>query len=321
MWTAKAVAPTAAADPKSAVEAHLGANFPIILTTKTATVEGKLWYEAKWQTPGRTATGWLPAEAVVEAKPTAEATADIDSLDEELSEFLDSYGTRVGVAVYDVTRGITYGHNADRPYYVASSMKVPIMFTLLSQLEAAGKRPTGHQMSLLATMIENSNNRSATALYDQIDAEKGVKAFLKKYGLSGLKPNDAAHGWGYSTVTPLGMVALLRRLNAGTILDATDRATAVRLMTHVTPHQRVGVGDSSPAAATVALKDGWIDVHDGRGPFVMNSSGIVTLGGETYILAVYTDQDRSYGAGFKIVRHVCDIVGKRLTGPEPKSDD
>jgi hypothetical protein len=39
----------------------------------------------------------------------------------------------------------------------------------------------------------------------------------------------------------------------------------------------------------------------------------VTLGTETYILSVYTNGDRGYAAGWKIVRHVCSIVGDRLT--------
>jgi hypothetical protein len=44
----------------------------------------------------------------------------------------------------------------------------------------------------------------------------------------------------------------------------------------------------------------------------VNSSGIVTLGAETYIISVYTDHDSTAAVGYQIVRHVCKVVGQRL---------
>jgi beta-lactamase class A len=305
----------------AAAQVHLGANFPLRLTLASKNVDGKIWYQATWQTPGRYETGWLPSSAFTLNRPSGEAAASLDALDTALAAYLAKLGTRVGVVVADVTRGVTYSYNGSRAFYAASSMKVPIMFTLLSQLEAKRREPTGHEMSLLTTMIEFSNNKSAKALYDEIGAQAGIKAFMRQVGISGLSPAPAANGWGYSTITPAAMVALLKRLNAGTILTAAHRALALRLMTHVIAHQRVGVGDSSPAGATIALKDGWVQIHDGSGTSVMNSSGIVTLDGETYVIAVYTDKDRSFYDGFIIARYVCRVVGDRLVeadkNPQP----
>ena len=77
----------------------------------------------------------------------------------------------------------------------------------------------------------------------------------------------------------------------------------------------IGVGDSSPAGATIAMKDGWYGpIDDPSGPWVVNSSGIVTLGAETYILSIYTDHDNGSGPGYTIVRHVAKSVGGDLTG-------
>lgn len=210
-----------------------------------------------------------------------------------------------------MTRGVTYTYNADRPFIVASSMKVPIMLTLLTQLEAQGRDPTAHELSLLTTMIENSNNDSASALYKEIGYQDGINDFMRQVGISGLTPQDPDTGWGWSTITPAAMVALLERLHAGTVLTAEDRALALRLMEHVETDQQVGVGDSSPSGATVALKDGWVAGPDGL--LVMNSSGIVTLGKETYIIAAYTMDDGALIQGFNIVRHICSVVGARLT--------
>ena len=44
----------------------------------------------------------------------------------------------------------------------------------------------------------------------------------------------------------------------------------------------------------------------------MNSSGIVTVGQQTYIIAVYT-QEQSSGDGQAIVQHLCSTVASLLT--------
>lgn len=304
----------ATASDDGAVQVHLGASFPLTLTLKSATVDGSVWDQVTWQTPGRQGTGWLPASAVTMTQPSGGAMASFDALDTALAEYLSDYGTRVGVELFDVTRGVTYTYNADRPYVVASSIKVPIMLTLLTQLEAKGRGPNATELSLLTTMIENSRNASATALYAEIGYRTGLNAFMKKVGISGLTPHVNPVGfWGWSTITPAAMVSLLDLLHEGKVLNATDRALAFKLMEHIQADQRVGVGDSSPAGATIALKDGWVQGPDGL--YVMNSSGIVTLGPETYIVAAYTMDDRSFGEGFKIVRHICGIIGARMVGP------
>jgi hypothetical protein len=86
-------------------------------------------------------------------------------------------------------------------------------------------------------------------------------------------------------------------------------------MRHIESDQQVGVGDSSPAGAIVEMKDGWIDIDDTTsGPYVMNSSGIVSKAGETYVIAIYTIRNRNYPVGFAIARHVALVVGQKLMG-------
>ena len=312
LWTSTDVALTTIPGKDGKIAVHLGPNFPLAATLNSAIVDNCTWLEVAWRTAGRAGTDWLPASAVTTTQPAAAATADFDALDEELAEYLASFGPTLGVAVLDVTRGTTYAYNATRSYYAASSMKVPIMLTLLSQIEDLGRQPTGYELSLLKWMIENSNNKSADELYEEIGAEKGIRAFMTSISVSGLSASPKENGWGYSRITPAAMAALMKRLHDGTILNASDRALALRYMSTIENGQRTGVGDSSPAGATIAMKDGWIDVHDAAGPYVVNSSGIVTVGCETYIVAIYTDRDPTYTAGFKIVRQVARMVGESL---------
>jgi hypothetical protein len=314
-WTNQAVALTAEAQKGGAAQVHLGAGFPLALTSRTAQVDGDEWVEATWQTPGRKGTGWLSSAAVTTTKPSGGASASFDALDSGLSDYLNDLGTKVGVQVLDVTRGMTYSFNADKQFLVASSIKVPIMLTLLSQLEAKKKKPTATQISLMTSMIEHSDNDSATELYKEIVWERGIRNFMKSVGIAGLNPAPTTTGWGYSTTSPAAMVALLARLNAGTILNKADCDFALMLMHHVEADQQVGVGDSSPAGAIVQMKDGWIDIDDtASGPYVVNSSGIVSKAGETYVISIYTIRDRNYPVGFAIVRHVALVVGQKLMG-------
>ncbi|GAC1693410.1 MAG: hypothetical protein NVS9B9_15700 [Ktedonobacteraceae bacterium] len=130
-------------------------------------------------------------------------------------------------------------------------------------------------------MIENSNNNSASELYfNIIGGAAGVTRFMQRIGVTGLWANPRA--WGYSLIFPSTMVQLLTRLYLGSILTAHDRNLALYFMEHVQADQRVGVGDTAPRGATVALKDGWVTGPDGL--WVMNSSGIVILGREIYVL-------------------------------------
>jgi hypothetical protein len=107
------------------------------------------------------------------------------------------------------------------------------------------------------------------------------------------------------------MVHLLTLLYTGRILTAYDRQLALDLMEHIEADQQVGVGDTAPARATVAMKNGWVlgpdDLWD------MNSSGIVTVGQQTYIIAVYTQDQSSLDDEQAIVQHLCGTVASLLT--------
>ena len=106
------------------------------------------------------------------------------------------------------------------------------------------------------------------------------------------------------------MVKLLTLLYDGQILTAKDRNLAFFLMEHIESDQQVGVGDTAPPSAIVAMKDGWLPGPDGL--WAMNSSGIVMMGKETYIISVYTREQNSLGDGQAIARHICGAVASLL---------
>lgn len=211
--------------------------------------------------------------------------------------------------VYDVTHDRYYIYNNPQQFIVASSMKVPIMLTFFDMIERQGRAATSHEMDLLRTMIENSNNDSASALYyHEIGGAAGVAAYLSRVGIAGLTPNPNA--WGWSVMYPLTMVKMLNRLYKGILLTPAHRKLALNLLEHVEADQRGGVGDTAPAGATVALKDGWVIGPDGW--WAVNSSGVVMTNQDVYVISVYTKGEPTVAAGLSTIRKICKQVALML---------
>jgi beta-lactamase class A len=309
IWVQSDTALLATAGTGSAV-AHPEENFPLTLLGETTWNMQMLWYHVQWGVPKQRQTGWASAAAITFRSPgNMPGRASIDALSSELATYLASIGPNVNAVVYDVTHQQYYTYNANAQFIMGSSMKVPIMLTFFDMIERQGREPTDREIQLLTTMIENSNNDSASALYyGEIGGAQGVARYLQSIHITDLQPNPNA--WGYSLVTPQAMVQMLTDLYKGTILTARHRQMAFYWMEHIESDQQVGVGDTAPDGTTVAMKDGWLPGPDDL--WAMNSSGIVTQGQETYIISVYTHEQASLGDGQAIARRVCRTVAQLL---------
>jgi|SRR5579883_14484 beta-lactamase class A len=211
--------------------------------------------------------------------------------------------------VYDVTHHRYLSYGTPNLFLTGSSMKVAIMLTFLDMKEREGRSLTSHEYYLLRTMIENSNNDSASELYYYgIGGAAGVTRYMHRIGITLLYPY--AYAWGWSKISPLAMVQMLTKLYEGTILNTYDRHLAFYYMEHIEWDQRWGAGDTAPRGAVVAMKNGWVPGPDGL--WNVNSSGIVMTSHETYIIATYTREQYSFGAGRALVQQVCGQVASQL---------
>ena len=309
------------------VTVHVGQQFPLTLLGATK-VKGTLWYEVEWKSLHASGIGWIPAKAVTFTSPgNVAGWASFDVLSPDLDQYLTDLGENVAAVVYDVTRQHYYTYNKDGRFITGSSIKVPIMLSFLSMTENEGRAPTADEMCLLTAMIEHSDNDAASAFFfgspyalcgpdfESIGGANGISRYLSQIGVSGLDPDPDS--WGYSTISPLTMVNLLTLLNAGKILTQQDRNLALNLMGNIESDQQVGVGDTAPNGATVAMKDGWLQAEGPDGPetglWALNSSGIVTLGQENYIISIYTDNNNALTDGQAIAEHFCSAVASALT--------
>lgn len=272
-------------------------------------VNGALWYSVGWQSPARSGRAWVSAEALTETPPTAVPVDGFDALSPSLAQYLAGRGSDTGVVVYDVTRGVMYTDNPHNLYILASSAKVALMVSYLEHIESLHRGPNGYETSLLTAMIEHSDNNAAQVIYDSLGGAAGQRSHMARWGITDYSPNP--YGWGWARWSPGDMARLLTLLQTGKVLNASDRSLAFYLMSHIERDQQFGVGDSAPDGAQFWMKDGWVPAPDGS--WSVNTSGIVKVGNETYIVTVYNGELGSFSQGISIVNHVCGAIGQALT--------
>jgi beta-lactamase class A len=231
---------------------------------------------------------------------------------------IQSYlATRTGditMALYDDTNGRTYLYRPGVTETTASIIKVDILATLLHQAVVAGQPLDQQTADLATTMIENSDDNAATALWNQAGGPTGVGAFNAGAGLTGTALNAQGY-WGLSTTSAADQLAVLQTLVfPNDLLDDPSRSYELGLMENDEADQQWGVSGGVPSGVTVALKDGW----DPIGPtqaWQVNSIGWINGQGRDYLLAVLTDGNATEGYGISTIEGVAGLVWQELAPP------
>lgn len=216
----------------------------------------------------------------------------------------------VAVALSDPTAGVRCTFRADIEYDSASLVKPSILAALLY---AEHGKLTPNQKAEATKMIVNSDNTAATALWkdlsdlaspDRANTAR-FRAFLAAAGMRETTPDPDETSWGLTQTTSSDQLKLLDLLNGkgNKVLDGASRAYVLDLMRSVRPDQRWGSTDGVPAAASTAVKNGWLqrsktgpDNDFDRGDWKVNSISTVTPkgGGAPYrsSLVVLTEGNR-----------------------------
>lgn len=292
-------------------QATVSAGFPFTIVGTPLVRGDTQWYQVSWSNFAQQQHGWARANQLSFKAPAAGTpqVADLGALSPEANLFALGQGDDLGIAIYAPALNRTFLYNADANIVMGSTFKLPILLTLLSQAEAQGRTLTQSEQDAAEAMIEVSDNDAATLLYDEINYNVGINDLMQSLGITGLQINGEA--FGYSTITPRAMTQLLTALDAGTFLNATDRAYVLDLMSHVDDSEQFGLGQSAPAGAQVALKDGWLADDSG---WYTDSVGIVTLGNAHYIISIFGQQSDSLDDGWATVNSFCAKLMTSLGG-------
>jgi len=264
------------------------------------------------------AGGLAASPAVSPARHPAGVSPRPDPFSAAVTSYLDGRAGVLAAAVYDLGTGQLWAVGPGTPQAEASVVKVDILETLLRQQGSEGL--SGTDQALAQRMIEDSDNDSATDLWDAVGGASGIRSFDARAGLADTTPSPCVEcagfawpGWGLTTTTPADQIALLRQIAVpGGLLSTAERGYVAQLMENITPSQRWGVCAGVPAQVTVALKNGWLPLNQAGTDWQVNSVGWVSGLGRDYLIAVLSTGNPSEQYGIDTVGWLSGAVWRQL---------
>ncbi|MFF2509983.1 serine hydrolase [Streptomyces sp. NPDC058086] len=236
-------------------------------------------------------------EASVE--PVTKPTVDRDALlTKAMKAVALEDGAEVSVAVFDIDsgEGAAYGEGA---FDTASIVKVDILATLLLQAQDADRHLTATEKTYATAMITNSDNASASALWDIIGQADGLDASNKRFGLTGTSGGDGAL-WGLTQTTAADQLTLLQQVfGDDSELSEASRTYLQGLMGEIAADQHWGVSAAADGTQW-ALKNGWL-ARSSTGLWDINSIGRVTVDGAEYLVATLSNGNTTKAKGISVV--------------------
>jgi hypothetical protein len=206
------------------------------------------------------------------------------------------------VEVLNVDTGATASYG-DGAFDTASVVKVDILAALLHQAQQDGRSLTATEMSLAAAMIERSDNTSATTLFNAVGGEEGLEAFNAVIGLTDTDVGSNGY-WGLTQTTTVDQIRLLKVVfGTDSVLTSESQAYLTSLMSNVVDSQNFGVSAAADDVDDVALKVGYLQ-RSSTGLWDVNSIGEIEVGGDTYLIAVLSEDNSSYETGVALVDDV-----------------
>ena len=264
------------------------------------------------------AGGLAASPAVSPARHPAGVSPRPDPFSAAVTSYLDGRAGVLAAAVYDLGTRQLWAVGPGTPQAEASVVKVDILETLLRQQGSEGL--SGTDQALAQRMIEDSDNDSATDLWDAVGGASGIRSFDARAGLADTTPSPCVEcagfawpGWGLTTTTPADQIALLRQIAVpGGLLSTAERGYVAQLMENITPSQRWGVCAGVPAQVTVALKNGWLPLNQAGTDWQVNSVGWVSGLGRDYLIAVLSTGNPSEQYGIDTVGWLSGAVWRQL---------
>ena len=191
-----------------------------------------------------------------------------------------------GIAAMDLATGKSIGFNADRPFPMASTMKIAVAAAYLAEVDA-GRRSLGDSVggssagALMDAMITRSDNRATDLLIATLGGPAQVDRWMRAHGLTGIRVDRTiAQLLGArrdlrdirDSSTPTAMLGLLRVIDGGTALRPASRLLLLDMM------RRCRTGSNRirgilPAGATVQHKTGTLSGYTGDVGYLTSPTG------------------------------------------------
>ena len=216
----------------------------------------------------------------------AEASPRLQLLEQQLARMAVNNPGEYGIAALDLETGTVVSFNGNAPFPMASTMKVAVAATYLSQVDA-GRRSLDDKIGgvtarhLLDVMITRSDNRATDLLLAMLGGPAIVDHWLRSHSLTGIRVDRTIAQLLSDrrdlrdirdSSTPTAMLGLLRTIDSGNVLKPESRWLLLDMMS------RCKTGSNRirrllPAGTRVEHKTGTLSGYTGDVGFVTLPSG------------------------------------------------
>lgn len=229
----------------------------------------------------------------------------------------------VGIAVGSLEGGPISTFGTLQTGHAWSTMKVPVLVTLLISNAERGTSLDAVTRTHAALAVEASDNAAAASLFSELERRLGglagasaaVQLTLRRAGDAETAINTAPNAsgfttWGQSEWSATGAAIFYRALAQGRLLSPADTRFVLSLMSGVVPDQRWGAG-SAGFEAPVALKGGWGPESDGG--HLVRQTAIVGGGGRGHVMSMLArPASGSYASGAEMLTSMAVWVAETL---------
>lgn len=271
---------------------------------------------------GAVASAAAPAHrprAAAKSRRRAKARPKAPSAEPDLAAALASEirddGGHFAVAVDDLATGSQAAYGGAREFVTASIVKVDILVTLLYQAQEAGQVLTAEDEDLATTMIQNSDNDSASDLYDDVGGAGPIDEANRVCGLTETTAGTEGY-WGLTTTTVDDQIRLLRVVfTRPSPLSSASQEYIQSLMGQVEADQQWGVSAAADPGTGFMVKNGWLP---NPSLWEINSIGEITHDGQRMLVALLSDDNTSEASGISLIEAVAkaaaDAMATSLSG-------
>jgi beta-lactamase class A len=223
---------------------------------------------------------WLSAFAAAPALAQA-PTSPLQTLERQLTATAAENPGEYGIAALDLTNGSVVSVNGNVPFPMASTVKVAVAATYLSEVDA-GRRSLDDQIggvpaaTLMNLMLTRSDNHATDQLLAMLGGPATVDRWLRAHDLQGIRMDRTiAQLLGArrdlrdvrDSSTPMAMLRLLQLIDSGRALSADSHDRLLDMMSHcVTGSNRIRA--LLPRGTRVEHKTGTLDGYTGDVAFV-----------------------------------------------------
>ncbi len=220
-------------------------------------------------------------------------------------------GAFLAWALMDRRTGQTWGSTTmAQTTWTASMIKAWLAADYLRRAAAAGVKPSQSELADLETMIRDSANLPTEAIYEANGSSASIYRLISMCHLTDTSPRPGE--WSYTNMSARDAVRMADCIADGTAAGPQWTAWVLQMMRGVRGEGDFGIRDAFPPAeaATIAVKNGWLD-YDDDDVWRVNCLAVT----DTWALSVLQRFPDADSISLVTARQNCRDVAKQLINP------